>query len=303
MLLKYRPTGSWLTPVVGVLALFLWSASSESETGRILGVVGSVTLVLFVVDTGVAQWSAQRIRLTASVPGISWAGDTVACRFSIAGVRRPVGVRMASLRGSRPVLVSAPAEGLLETPTLQRGVFPFAIFETTVFGPLGLAEVTRTDSVPLAAPIAVGPMAPRDAVAHRPELSRGRALPDPTALAGVRPYRAGDTRRRVHALQSARHGALLVRDEDRLAHEPVELVVALGTGEGAEGVAARAAARALHHLAAGRPLRLVTREATGLARAAVRSPDDVARRLAVAIEGAVPRPDHPHDFIGPLVER
>lgn len=286
-----------------MLALFLWSASSDGSPGWILGVLGAVVLVLFVVDTVVAQWSARRIRLAASVPGISWAGDTVGCRFRIDGVDRPVGVRMASLRGSRPVLISAPAEGVLESPTLKRGVFPFAIFETTVFGPLGLAEVTRTDSVPLVAPIAVGPLVLRDVSRDRPDPARGRALPDPTALTGIRPYRAGDTRRRVHALQSARHGALLVRDEDRLGHESVELVVSLGTGEGAEGVAGRAAVCALDHLAAHRPLLLVTREATGLTRAAIRSPDDVARRLAVAVEGAVPRPDHPHEFVGPLVER
>jgi len=302
-LLKYRPTGSWLTPVIGVLGLFLWSASSDSESGWILGVLGGVILALFLVDTVVAQWSARRVRLTASVPPVSWAGDTVVCRLGIEGVRRPVGVRMASLRGSRPVLISAPAEGALETPTLQRGVFPYAIFETTVFGPLGLAEVTRTDSVPLTAPIAVGPLAHGDASRGRFDSTRGRALPDPTALAGIRPYRAGDTRRRVHALQSARHGALLVRDEDRLGHESVELVVSLGTGEGAEGVAGRAAVRALDHLAANRPLLLVTREASGLHQAPVRSPDDVARRLAMAVEGAVPRPDHPHEFVGPLVPR
>ena len=301
--LKYRPTGSWLTPFVGVLALFLWSATSDAEAGWIYGVLGGVVLLLFVVDTVVAQWSAKRVRLAASVPATSWAGDTVACRFRLEGVRRPVGVRMASLRGSRPVLVSAPAEGALETPTLKRGVFPYAIFETTVFGPLGLAEITRTDSVLLETPIVVGPLAHRGPDGDRPDRSRGRVLPDPTALAGIRPYRAGDTRRRVHALQSARHGALLVRDEDRLAYEPVELVVALGTGEGAEGVAGRAAARALDHLAARRPLMLVTREAVGLIRAAARSPDDVARRLAIAVEGTVPRPDHPHEFVGPLVQR
>ncbi len=191
-----------------MLALFLWSASSDSESGWILGVLGGVILALFLADSVVAQWSARRVRLEASVPGISWAGDTVACRFSIEGVRRPVGVRMASLRGSRPVLISAPAEGTLESPTLKRGVYPFAIFETTVFGPLGLAEVTRTDSVPLAAPIAVGPLVHRDGTGARPDRLRGRALPDPTSLAGVRPYRAGDTRRRVHC---AAVGAATVR--------------------------------------------------------------------------------------------
>ena len=301
--LKYRPTGSWMTPLVGVFGLFLWSSVSESEARWIFGVVGGVILALFLVDTVVAQWSAKRVRLAASVPPTSWAGDTVTCRLSIGGVRRPVGVRMASVRGSRPVLMSAPAEGALETPTLKRGVFRYAIFETTVFGPLGLAEITRTDSVLLEAPITVGPLVHPGLAGDPPHPSRGRVLPDPTALAGIRPYRAGDTRRRVHALQSARHGALLVRDEDRLAHESVELVVALGTGEGAEGVAGRAAARALDHVSARRPLMLVTREAEGLKRAVVRSADDVARRLAMAVEGAVPRPDHPHEFVGPLAPR
>jgi uncharacterized protein (DUF58 family) len=289
--------------VLGVLALFGWAAASGAEGGWIFGVLGGVILTLFVVDTLVAQWSARRIRLTADVPATSWAGDTVATRFGIEGVRRPVGVRMASLRGSQPLLVSAPAEGELETPTLKRGVFPYAIFETTVFGPLGMAAVARTDSVLLEAPIVVGPLPLRDAPGDRPRPSPGRERPDPTALAGIRPYRAGDTRRRVHALQSARHEALLVRDEARLSHETIELVVALGTGEGAEGVAGRAAGRALDHLDARRPLILVTREAAEVKRAPVRSPDDVARRLAVAIEGAVPRPDHPHEFIGPLVPR
>lgn len=300
--LKYRPSGSWFVPLVGVFAFFLWSVTTSSQAGWIFGVIGGVIVALFLVDTGVAYWSARRVRLAASVPATSWAGETVACDLSIDGVHRPVGVRMASLRGSRPVLVSAPAGGTLETPTLTRGVFPYAIFETTVFGALGLASVTRTDSVQLAAPISVGPLTHRG-VADRLDPTRGRALPDPTALAGVRPYRAGDTRRRVHALQSARHGDLLVRDEDRVAHESVELVVALGTGVAAEGVAGRGAARALDHLAARRPLMLVTREVGGVMRAPVRSPDDVARRLATAVEGAVPRPSHPHEFVGPLVSR
>ena len=85
--------------------------------------------------------------------------------------------------------------------------------------------------------------------------------------------------------------------------ETVELVVDLGTGGAAEGVAGRAAGRALDLLDARRPLVLVTLEYSGVKRVAVRTTDDVARRLAMAVEGPVARPDHPHEFIGPVVPR
>ena len=301
--LRYRPSGSWLAPLIGIAGLFLWSTSPDQEGIWIFGVIGGVILALFAVDTVITQWAARRVYLTASAPATAWAGDTVTTRVGVSGVRRPVGLRMASLRGSRPVLVSAPAEGELETPTLQRGVFPYAIFETIVYGPLGLAAVTRTDSVALPTPVVVGPLPRRERTADQSPTAGGRAVPDPTALSGIRPYQAGDTRRRVHWLQSARHGGLLVRDHERTSHETVELVVDLGTGGAAEGVAGRAAGRALDLLDARRPLVLVTHEYSGVKRAAVRTTDDVARRLAVAVEGPVARPDHPHEFIGPVVPR
>ena len=101
---------------------------------------------------------------------------------------------------------------------------------------------------------------------------------------GVRPYRAGDTRRSVHWPATSHVGTVMVREKERPTDDPVVVEVVLPPEPAAaETESERVMGGVTHCLVRGETVVLGTHEAQGHVVRAVRDRIDLGRRLARAV--------------------
>jgi uncharacterized protein (DUF58 family) len=224
-----------------------------------------------------------------------------------AGARRPLAIgrdrpepgRDATGKGPGPApaaLVSGHG-GTAALAVGPRGLYPDEQFTVATQGPLGLVSARRGLHVRHDAPLAVGP-AP---VAHdlrwpsaaaATQTGETRAARGDDLFRGVRPYRPGDSRRRVHWPSTARRGSLMVRETEGTGTRQVRIVAAFPeAGADAEQALGRAAWAVATARRAGWDVSLVTCEGPGgrtigrTIERAVTGSGDAARRLAAAVAG------------------
>ncbi|MGE3818104.1 MAG: DUF58 domain-containing protein [Isosphaeraceae bacterium] len=176
-------------------------------------------------------------------------GETVTTRVALRN-RMPWGawgvtIREAFPDGDRGLKASlAQAAGWRTTEACWewepacRGEYPRSILRITSAFPFGLWEASRQLAV--SAPLLVWPRT--FSVGPIPEAANGesgdglapRNKPGTSGdLLGVRPYRRGDAIRRIHWPQTARHGELVVCELQAIAVPRVQVVLDIGTDEGA----------------------------------------------------------------------
>jgi uncharacterized protein (DUF58 family) len=171
----------------------------------------------------------------------------------------------------------------------RRGVTDRMVVEVATAAPFALVWWTRRVVVRLPTELHVGPRlgAPLP-LPRRPDDRLGeesRPAPDLTGEPrGVRAYRPGDSRRRVHWPATAHHATLMVRETERPATAGVVIRVSLPADpEAADRTAERAYGTVTAALDRSVPVILTTLEVDGPRTKAVGDRRSAARRLARAV--------------------
>lgn len=273
--------------VLGVIAV----ANGARLRAEALVLVGAFAGAAITVDVVWSHRLPGRV-VRADMPRDATVGERVPVRVRVEG-----GARRFELRAADPPgewrRVDGVGEGVLTVAAARRGVVDELRVEYRWTGPIGACIRRRVVGFPLDRPLEIGPKVheqPFDARLRTSPVgaAAGWAAPAPgESVRAVRPYTPGDPARLVHWPSSARSGSLTVREFDPPQVTGVAVVVDL-TGDdrhAVEDAASRAAGIAGAALAACAAVVLVTREAGGPAVAAVRSPREIARRLARAVGG------------------
>ncbi len=186
----------------------------------------------------------------------------------------------------------APEEEISLLPTC-RGIHETVTLDIATAAPFALQWWTRRVVLPLPAVLHVAPRRgrPWSLPLRDHEEEAGAVLDwlqaDVGEPRGSRPYRPGDTRRRVHWRATAHAGELMVSEVEGPSSEPVTLTVTLPPDpEEAERVAERALGTVVQFLERGAPVHLATLEAAGPVVALVADRRIAGRRLARAVPRA-----------------
>jgi uncharacterized protein (DUF58 family) len=181
-----------------------------------------------------------------------------------------------------------PEDRVLLTPQ-RRGVYRALPVDIVTAAPFAMQWWTRRVVVFLPSPLHVAPRPGRpESLPLRSDEDAGATIDwvqtdigDPR---GARPYRPGDSRRRVHWSATAHAGELMVRELERPAAEPVTVRVVLPPDpEEAERTAERALGTIQRLLERGALVVLSTTEATGPVTARVADRRGAGRRMACAV--------------------
>ena len=276
-----RPTALKRPLLVLGCSVAVLSITARTTGAGWLVVVLSALLPLLAVGAVWPVLTLRRVSVAARLPAVGIAGRPVSLRLEVTGATQGVTVEPLRPRGRR-VSALPPASGEMTVTPTRRGVVTDVAVEVRSAAPLGLVWWRRRLDVPLALAFEVGP-APDDVpAAEVADVDRGGEVSPRT----VREYVPGDAARLVHWASTARRGELLVKELEEPAAPALVLVVDLrGPDDDAERAASRAAGLAEAALAINTPVLLGTAEPAGPRLGAVRSPQDVARRLARAVAG------------------
>jgi uncharacterized protein (DUF58 family) len=295
-----RRTG-WLHPVrpvvpFGLSALVLvgWALVAHNSGSGWVQVVGeAVGAVLVVGLFGPALALARcRVEVLASAVDVT-AGDPATLRV---GASRRVRLRPVDPPGPDAFAGPRAADGVgdvLEVVAPRHRVVDAVMVDVQSAAPFGIAWWSRRVVLRLPAPLHVAPRQgaplPLPAAAdHGGGEGSGRDAAAVGEPRGVRPYRPGDSRRRVHWPGTAHAGALMVRETEAPVRRPSVIVVTLpGDEEAGERVAEQALGTVLARISQNVPVVLATSEATGPVLARVAHRIDAQRRLARASAGPV----------------
>lgn len=171
----------------------------------------------------------------------------------------------------------------------RRGVYGSAVLEVATAAPFGMLWWKRQVTVALPGELCVaprlGPAVPApSAEGGDPGTTRRTASASGGVHGGVRPYRAGDPRHRVHWPASAHAAELMVRVVDAEEDEQVVVEVSLPSdADLADELAERALGTVVALQDRGSPVLLVTNEAAGERRGPVADRRSAGRRLARAL--------------------
>lgn len=278
-----------LLAVLGVIAV----ANGARLRAEALILVGAFTGAAIMVDVAWSHRVPGRV-VGVDVPRDAVVGERLGIDVSVAGNGRRFELRLAD-PPSEWRRVERSGRGRLPVTVGCRGVITEVHFEYRWTGPIGTCTRRRIVPVALEHALEVGPRVheQRFDVRHRAApvgVAAGRTAPAPgESVRAVRPYTPGDPARLVHWPSSARSGSLTVREFDPPVVRGVAVVVDLSGGEPGdeevEAAASRAAGLAGAALTAGAAVVLATREPAGPVVGPVRSPREVARRLARAVGG------------------
>jgi uncharacterized protein (DUF58 family) len=288
---------AWLAPVSGsIVAMLAWAAVAHSSGAGWVQAVGA--LLAAVLLTGIVGPLVPARRATVvctASPADAVSGKPLELTLMANGPLRatprfPVGPAARAegpTHGPRSVTVTV-------TPA-RRGVLRSVAVELASCAPFGILWWAREVEVPLPRPLHVAPRyGDPGPVPTRPDDPAGdaaRRVPsgvgDPR---GVRPYRAGDTRRSIHWPATSHVGSLMVREKERQTDDPIVVEVVLPPDPlEAEQESERVMATVSRELGRGRPVALATFEAEGRTVRLVHDRIELGRRLA----RAVPAPTAP----------
>ena len=173
----------------------------------------------------------------------------------------------------------------------RRGVHDEIVVTLSTAAPFGLQWWSRRINFHLTEPLHIAPR-----LGHPIRIPTwvderfgplGRELPTEAGDArGIRDYRPGDRRSRVHWVASAHAGRLMVREMERPSTQPITLRVSLPVEpDAADRVAECALGTVVNLLDRGVPLLLATHESTGIITGPIGQRREAGRRLARATPG------------------
>lgn len=287
-----RPARPFSPFLVSTLILLVWWAVAHNSGSGWVQALGDVVFGMLAIGTLGPAVALSRIRLEL----VSAPTD------STAGMPTPISI-MASARarvrpmqpGGPPALVGPRGGGVQDQYVAllpsHRGVHDHIVIEVATAAPFGIQWWSRRVVIPLAASLHVAPRLGEPLALPRWFDKKaghdGRALPAHEGeTRGVREYRAGDRRRRVHWPATAHAARLMVREMEEPAARPLTLDVRLAAqADQAERLAERAFATAVQLLDRGSIVMLATVEPKGRVVAEIHDRRDAGRRLARAIGG------------------
>ncbi len=262
-----------LVVLVGVAVLRVWTSSTDLRADRL------------VQPAKLTFGERGGVQLTVSNTGRRRTGRIHLCELAPSALADPPSTTLAGLRAGGRVTISYAVHGR------QRGVSTLGPSVVELSDPFRIASRTRT--VPGTATVTVRPQVvplapglPLGGISGGSGEGRPRPRPGGEDIAEVREYVSGDPLRAVHWPSTAHRGKLMVRREegpqDPRATVLLDLRAARHRGDGPDAsleTAVRAAASAIHHLAARRQgVALIDRPGASGLRS--RSPDEWLDHLA-----------------------
>lgn len=243
---------------------FVWFWQQAALRPLLLLAVGIA--VAIIIDGLWGFTSLGHPRLEVRAPVDACVGDPMAVTVGVDGVGGPVLITMLSVPGSPAVRVLAPERGVFHAVPLVSGRFPWAIFQMSNRGPLGLVGWTRRMVVELPQPVLVAPRALPHEVefpttsGSRPGHTRGAAT-QLDLVRSIREYEPGDSSRLIHWGATARTGQLMTKELDPAGAGHLTIILDLRQDDpDAEAAAGRAAYLARRAMGEGWTVRLVNRE-------------------------------------------
>jgi uncharacterized protein (DUF58 family) len=225
------------------LSCVLWLVTRSSPQLAI----GVAIWVTIVVDAAVAHRAMRDVEIELLANPLLVTTDPFACTVRVTGGRRPVVLMPATRPSVQRFLVEGPEPGLLVLAPRRRGVVHTLVVDATTVGPIALVECGRRFRVRLSTSVTIGPAPVPHEVDWPTPRAVGFGLTESAPVGddlyrSIRPYRRGDSRRRVHWKASAHHGSLMVKESDGTGVASLRIIVQLdGPGVGAELALERAA--------------------------------------------------------------
>lgn len=304
---RWRPPrpDRFLGPVVSALFLLAaFGAVAHASGSGWVQAVGSITGGLAFVGLFGPAVAATRLRIRCvAAPRDAVRGKPLVLEVVAS---RPLRCMPRSLPG-RPVVVPAGSPTALAVIPPHRGTLTVVTVRLATAAPLGLLWWSVERRLELPVSVAVAPTLGEHLVAGLEgpgdETGRGRPLPAPTGeIRGVRAYRHGDSRRRVHWRATAHTGSLMVRETEIVPDLPVKVVAELSDDpDVSDEQAAAVLTTIVRHLGEGRRVLLETAEDGQRVAGLVADRRDAGRRLARA--GRNPYPGGREPAVGAGVAR
>ena len=284
-----RPRSPIFTAVGVVVVWWLVAHNGGAGWVQFVGDLVFGTLLVGVVGPAVA---VGRVRIEVrDAPADGVAGRPVELHVVCSGRAR---VRPVEPPGPEVFVGPAGRHGRVDTVTVvpaRRGLHQTLTVDAASAAPFALQWWTKRLTLALPRELHVSPRRGRpERPRPRPHEQRGAIVVRPRADTGLprgaRPYRAGDARQRVHWRATAHAGAVMVKDVERPAGQPVVVVDLPADPDEAERVAERALGTVVALLADDASVLLETQERSGPVTASVGDRRAAGRRLARAVPGA-----------------
>lgn len=287
---RIRPARPLSPFVVSILVLLVWWAVAHNSGSGWVQALGDVVFGMLAIGTLGPAIALRRVRLEL----VHAPPDSTAGMPAPISIRASSRVRVHPLQpGGMPTLIGPHGRGAddrdITLLPAHRGVHDDLTIEVSTAAPFGIQWWSRRITFPLPAPLHVAPRLGQPiTLPHWFDKNAGQdgqPLPSHAGdIKGVREYRAGDRRRRVHWPATAHAGRLMVREMEEPAARPLTLDVRLPQeADQAERLAECALATAVHLLDRGSTILLATVEPEGRIVGEVRDRRDAGRRLARAI--------------------
>jgi uncharacterized protein (DUF58 family) len=275
--------------VIFVLGIW-WLVAHNAGSGWVQALGDVVFGTLFIGLLGpAAVLRRAKVRIVTN-PGDASAG--MPTEIGVAASSRVLVRARAPFEGEAfvgPVGRYRSAEDRLVVVSARRGVPETLTLDIATAAPFALLWWKRRVVLPLPAALHVAPRSGRpESLPVHPYEDSGDSFDwvpaDVGQPRGARPYRPGDSRRRVHWHATAHAGELMVRELERASAEPITMTVRLPEDpEEAERTAERALGTIVSLLNQGAPVLLATVESSGPVRAVVTDRRGAGRRLARAV--------------------
>jgi uncharacterized protein (DUF58 family) len=292
---RVRPARPWASIPVSVLILFLWwvvAHNSGSGWVQFVGDVAFGTILIGLLGPALTV-SRAKIRLVAA-PADGNAGLPIVVELAASSRLRVRPIAPPGPEAMIGAVTGGRSDDDVTLLPLNRGVYRELSLELASAAPFGLQWWSRRLTVPLPTRLHVAPRRGRPiSLAHLESRSEGNlAKPMVTEAGdprGVRRYRPGDQRRRVHWPSTAHTGELMVREAEVPSVHPITLKVALpNDAAAADRLAERAMGTAIVLINRGSPFVLATDETQGTVVGPVDNVLEAGRRLARAIAAGKP---------------
>ena len=279
---------------VSILVLLVWWVVAHNSGSGWVQVLGDAVFGMLLIGLLAPALTLARLRIDlVAAPADGAAGLPSVINLGASGRARITPVDPPGPEAFAGRTTSGPQEEVTLLP-VRRGVYDEIILEVATAAPFGLQWWRRRITLQLPAALHV---APRLGEAVRMPTwqddrtgALGRVLLSEAGDArGVREYRPGDRRRRVHWGASAHAGRLMVREMEEPSVQPVILKVSMPQDEeAAERLAEKALGSVVALLDRGIPVVLATDESEDNVVAPVADRREAGRRLARATSGEGP---------------
>lgn len=212
--LRPRPAGLGVLLLMGAITL-VWAIRNTTPLLLLALALGFVVIV----DGIVALRSARTRAVVLQPIGVPHAGEPTRWHLTVDGLRRPITLRSVERPDHRGWHVTRADAGIITLPPFARGVIHLLLFDTVATGGVGLWRATRRHRTTFVEPIPIIPRPAPMPIRWPEPRSSGFALEDRSLrgddlFRGIRPYVRGDERRRIHWKSTARHGELMVREDE-----------------------------------------------------------------------------------------